>query len=254
MEQDGDQAVVSALITYLDEANDTLRDGFVGAAPLTQKISVPSEWWREHIAAMSLSDQVRDGVTLALDGIAEAGDTVNREMLTRLAAGAESGDTARVASWFSTMCWGAGPRNNFRVRQWRRALEEDYFCDVLSDTARRISEGRLYDAHRGGWMRGTGEAFFTKWLWALGLPGVPGDVRPHVLDARVRNSLDAAGWPDGPNASHRWVEYCTAVGRWADLIQGARPEWTVDGDRVEQILFLRNSGQTDFYSWRNARW
>lgn len=250
MESATDQAVVNRIIEFLLPADDDVSGHLTGARELTQPVTVLSEPWLEYVAGMKLSEPVRAGVQGALGHIAAADNEVDRNMLTLLAGEADSGDEARVASWFATMSWGAGPTNNFRVRQWRRSMEQDNFLEVLGATARRVREGRLFDAHRGAWMPGTGEAFFTKWLWALGLPGIPGDVRPHVLDARVWNSLAALGWsPKGRNASYRWVDYCIALDRWADAIRAEQLTWTVDGDGVEQLLFERRRNRTDFYSW-----
>jgi hypothetical protein len=250
MERATDGAVVARILGYLEQADASASGHLTGARPLDQSVRVRSAWWRDHLADKTFADPVRLGVDAAISCIADAGDTVDRQLLTRLAAESDAGDAARVTSWFTTMCWGAGPTDNFRVRQWRQALEQPYFISVLHDTAQRTGAGQLYEAHRSAWMKGTGEAFFTKWLWALGLAGVPGDVQPHVLDARVWNSLAVLGWwPEGTNASHRWVDYCRALDRWASELRDQQPGWAIDGDHIEQLLFERRNDRTDFHSW-----
>lgn len=249
MDRLSDQAVVERIIEYLDGATEQGHGHLIAATGPTQEVEVPSGQWRDHLKELDLSEPVQRGVHAALDRIAQAGDRVDRSLLTELATRTGNGDDERVALWFATMCWGAGPRENFRVRQWRQALTWGDFTDTLEATQRNVAGGQLAEAHRGAWMPGTGEAFFTKWLWALGLPGIDGAVTPYVLDARVRNSLHAAGWwPQGRGPAARWVEYCTALDRWADDIRTVRTGWSIDGGRLEHMLFERCGDGCDFYS------
>lgn len=249
MDRQPDNAVASQIIQYLDRADEYGQRDLIGPAELTQEVVVLSANWQLYVDTAGITGEVRNGVETALDAVAGAGDTVNRELLMALAGRAGDGTEARVASWFITMCWGAGPRENFRVRQWRKALQWEHFTSVLAGTHHQVTQGNLVDAHRGAWMPGTAEAFFTKWLWALGLGGIPGEATPYVLDARVWDSLSALKWwPEGPNKSHRWVDYCQALDRWAEIIQTDRPDWSVSGDRLEQLLFRRSSDGSDFYA------
>jgi hypothetical protein len=99
---------------------------------------------------------------------------------------------------------------------------------------------------------GVGEAFLTKWLWAVGLSHP--DLKPSspaVLDDRVWKTLTRLDWwPVGRNRGERWADYCAALARWSELLNIAEPGWVVDSDRLEQLLFERSGADApSFFAW-----
>lgn len=178
-------------------------------------------------------------------------DAANRAVLSELSAECDASDAARVACWVAVMCWGAGPRNNHRLRQWTQALDPS-LGGQLKRSRTDLLEDRPADAYWHAKMLGVGEAFLTKWLWAIGLsqPDLK-PATPAVLDSRVWNTLARLGWwPVGRNKGYRWADYCAALTRWSDLLNSAEPGWSVDSDRLEQLLFDRNGQDTpSFFTW-----
>ena len=237
-------------LEYLDGAANNGRAWAYDGTPLHQPVNVPSGHWRTFADGLTMAADIRAGVLAAVEAIGNSNDVVDRSALTKLAADAGAGPSDLVSCWFTVMCWGAGPRDQIRLRQWTRALSAEGFIEALDHSRTSLLAGDLPKAYRQSKLPGVGESFLTKWLWALGLPSGTSTVRPYVLDQRVWAVASALGWsPDGKNPSVRWANYCDALDRWARTINLQRPGWRVDGDRLEQLMFDRSKQGMHFYGW-----
>jgi len=247
--------VVETLRTYLEEADEHGRRWAIDPAPLVLRVTVDPDQWRGPFRELDLADVVRDGIDQALDDIAEQDSSVDRVLLAFYAATAGDSSTALVRCWFAVMAWGAGAQNRSRLRQWTRALPRPELVDALERSRMSLLDGQHVDAYKTTLaLPGLGEAYLTKWLWALGLAENVPDPQPYILDARVWQSLDRLGWrPDGRNRAQRWVDFCVSVERWAKELAERRPGWTIDGDDVEQLLFDRGTDGRHFYRWLGER-
>ena len=235
---------------YLAEARTHDREWVTDAKPLRQPVTVKSASWRLFLAGRDLHPEVRSGADLALDLIAGSGDLVDRALLTTMSAEVGSSPERSAACWFAVMCWGAGPQNRSRLRQWARAMPAPGFVRALDESYLRYRSGDLVGAYRWSLMPGVGEAYATKWLWVLGLADPAEGVVPHVLDARVWAVLRRLRWqPTGGNRPERWVNSCQVLASWAHELGTRRPDWHLDGDRLEQLMFDRRTGGQTFHSW-----
>ena len=244
-------AAVTYLRQYLDAAAAHGRSWVIDPAPLTQSIEVHSEHWRDGIESLELDDDVRAGIEQALQDVAARGDHVDRSLITAYAQAAGDSPAALVRCWFAVMAWGAGPQNRSRLRQWVRAIPTAGFVEALEQSHTELAAGRhaaAYTTIRA--LPGLGEAYLTKWLWALGLGGGVPDPQPYILDNYVWQTLNRLGWSaQGRNNAERWVDFCRTTEGWADQVAEAHPDWHIDGGRVEQVLFDRGRYGTHFYAW-----
>lgn len=246
--------VVDLWAEYLSMYGDRSSWATRGRGDLKQSVKASHEHWRDAVRPRQMVGDVEEGVDDALRRIEEAGDVVDRVLLKDLASKAGESPSAGVASWFTTMCWGAGPQNRVRLRQWTRALERPNLGEALGRTHQQISGGDLVLSYWGlRSLPGLGEAYLTKWLWALGLPQDSMDVRPYVLDARVWKVLRQLPWfPEGRNRAERWVDYCRTLDSWGALVSEQHKDWVADGDCLEQLMFDRGEG-VHFAKWLEDR-
>lgn len=173
-------------------------------------------------------------------------ETITRADVIDLAASATT-KTQREALLVGTLVWGKGPLNNRMFPAFVRLLNDPRLDTALVTSATHAQAGRpaeAYRAWRSSGVKGLGEAFFTKWLWAAShIGGNEFTVdRPRclVLDIRVWNSL---GHKDHPWSSvvaagtkrrpERYEAYTRACALWADEL-GVTPE------QVEWALFRAN--------------
>jgi hypothetical protein len=174
-----------------------------------------------------------------------------RETITRgdvIALGADATTKAqREALLVGTLVWGKGPLNNRMFPAFVRLLNDPNLDAALVASATHARAGRPADAYRS-WrssgVKGLGEAFFTKWLWAASHIGghefTAERPRCLVLDIRVWNSLGhkdhqwssviAAGTKRRPE---RYAAYTRACALWAD-------ELGLTAEQVEWALFRAN--------------
>lgn len=221
--------------------------------PLQMKVEMPVEHWRANLAKCEIASSVRSGVEAALEAAQDRCEVVTRSDLMALSAAATDSNSA-VTAWLTTMCWGAGPRDKFRLRQWREALCLDDLPERLLRTIALVGDGDLVAAHRTAHLPGCAESYFTKWLWACGLPPARrAGIVPLVYDDRVKKVLSQLGaLPSGKNAAHRWVNYCSNVAEWAEHLNGGHPGWAATADTLEQLLFERNHSSPCLHDWLQA--
>jgi hypothetical protein len=148
----------------------------------------------------------------------------------------------------ATLAWGKGSGNNRLLPAFVRLLSDRRLAAALETSAAHAQDGRpalAYQAWRASGVRGLGESFFTKWLWAASRT-VEGDFsvdqpRCLVLDARVWRTLGekqhqwsslvaTAGDRSRPE---RYAAYTQACHRWAD-------DLGVDAEQIEWVLFKAN--------------
>lgn len=159
------------------------------------------------------------------------------------------------ALFAATMAWGWG-RQRFGPKNIAAALAEPQLQKRLEDSADLVSAGKLGEAYdllsnEDTRLPGVGEAFFTKWLWAVGLALNPcPEPVPLILDSKVWNSIRALPWrPPGGRRStsrpwsaraERYLAYC----RLAAAHPPATSAGTVQFDRTafEDALFDWNGG------------
>ncbi|WP_436793485.1 hypothetical protein [Actinospongicola halichondriae] len=236
-----DDEAINRVERYLLRENHD-RQWAVDGSPLVLQVTASAASWRTTLDPGSLPPVMRDGTLLALEQIAAGGDVVTRDMLARLSS-TMSDDRSMVACWVATMCWGAGPRNRPRLRQWSRSLSGASTAAVLRSSADELLHGKPEDAYRRMTsLPGVGEAYHTKWLWAVGL-GADSTLQPTPLirDSRVDKTLrDLQWWPEARGAAARWVRLCDALGEWADELGRRHPTWTVEAEHIEQLLFDRD--------------
>jgi hypothetical protein len=176
----------------------------------------------------------------------ELGGSVSREDLARLAA---MGPT-RIALrrlFVASLIWGLGKKNGRMLPGFRVALEHPGLDRALASSARLIRDGRPGDAYQL-WERsripGLDEPFFTKWLYAAGLAGVPeGSLKPLVLDANVWRSLGVLGWSSERVSGFKrrtmpaagYCAYLAAASRWASALSTSGVP--VSAEDIERFLF-----------------
>jgi hypothetical protein len=238
------------LLEYL-ELSDAVDRGWVHSGPpQTQRVKVVSAEWRDYVDKLDAPMTIRSGMTAALDQIEGAGDKVDRQRLDELASG-DLSDTSHLAcSWFTVMCWGAGPQDRSRLRQWKKAPAWTGFGDALERSKDLCLSGDPVAAYRATKaMPGVGQAFLTKWLWLLGLAPSESDFRGYVLDDKVWKVIKPLGWTlVGNNEAERWVNFSRTLDAWAQTINAGHREWKVDGDRLEHLMFEREEG-TSLHKW-----
>jgi hypothetical protein len=143
-----------------------------------------------------------------------------------------------------------GKRNARLLPGFRKALGHPNLVATLRTTADLVRKGRPGDAYVR-WAEanipGLGEAFFTKWLYAVGLHGVePLALQPLVLDGNVWRSLRRLGWSSERASGFRYRDtpaagycaYLAACRRWAHAL--AEPCGCVTAEAVEHWFFVRN--------------
>jgi hypothetical protein len=177
---------------------------------------------------------------------------VTRDALAALSECASRSTDDAITAWLTTMCWGSGPRNKWRLRQWNQALSLTDLPERLMATVTLVENGDLVAAYRSAKLPGCGESYFTKWLWVCALPTArqPATV-PLIYDNRVDvvlRLLDAR--PAGPNQPERWLAYCAELADWATELNDRHPGWTIDSERLEHLMFERggNDGHC-LYQW-----
>lgn len=209
----------------------------------TQAVKFDPESWSRYL--LSADRRPLESILQALPEALARG-SMTRQDVVKLADAATT-KARREALLVAALVWGKGPRNNRMFPSFVRLLSDPRLETALTTSANHAREGRpadAYQAWRKSGVRGLGEAFFTKWLWAAShIGGNEFTVdRPRclVLDIRVWNSL---GHKDHPWSSvvaagtkrrpERYEAYTRACALWADEL-GVTPE------QVEWALFRAN--------------
>lgn len=176
----------------------------------------------------------------------ELGGKIGRPELEELAGGCGT-PTGRLRLFVGALVWGLGRSNGRMLPGLARALESHELRPALTASLKHVRAGHpaeAYEAWSGAQIPGLGEPFFTKWLYAAGLQGVPDRaLRPLVADSRVWASLHQLGWSTETTtggryrsrASSGYAAYLAAADRWgAWLRQQGQP---VDVFAIEAALF-----------------
>ncbi len=236
----GDDLIVGQVDRYLCSDSGVERSWVFDGEDLSMRVLAPVNQWRMLTNELGLQGDTAAGARLALERIDANGKTVDRRLLSSMSLTVQESSADRVACWFATMVWGAGPRRRHRLRQWTGAMRPTLAEDLARSLA-AAADSRMADAYLAARLPGVGEAYLTKWLWALGLPSARVmSPRPMVLDSRVWQVLNQCGWrPTGRNQAERWVDYCASLRRWAVILCDLHPGWLVDAERLEQLLFDR---------------
>lgn len=219
-----DDVVLDRLRPHIDEIT-TPSDRSVGFHPKT---------WRPWLASDPTAADLLD--ELGGDG---HGASVDRSCLAELASqlGTDHAD-GHVRLFTATMIWGSGTRNGRGPRNTCRALRAPSLAATLRLSAALVTHEDFASAYVAARLPGVGPAFFTKWLWAVGLAR-PRPPRPLILDSLVWASLARLGWNSRDAAgSSRWadryVAYVSTMHRWATQLDAKLP-----ADRLEYFRFQR---------------
>lgn len=252
-----DHAAAGDAIAQFLLANDHHRADLMSTAPLERPVDIhlrPWEiWLRDGGHADSASyvgplDRAR--ITAAADARRDlavrdfrrrgADREIDRPHLEALSQRAARGNERRcITLWVATMMWGSGMVD--ARAPWRAAqgLASDDLGPTLTASHRLLRAGDLAEAYRtASTVSGTGESYFTKWLWSasLGLP--PAERQPLILDHSVRASLarvdirptrSAQGYLDYLEVVHLAAEHL----RVEHGLEGATPEkleWLLSRD------------------------
>jgi hypothetical protein len=179
--------------------------------------------------------------------------------LARIAAGGVHDD--RVRLMVATMVWGAGKEDGRRPRLTAKGLRDRKLARVLEDSAANVGAGRLRDAWNScvpldGW----GEAYFTKWLWAVGLGCQKLPITPLIYDDRVKWALALValnirgGYRHGDAGDYE--DYISLLHDVAgDLRDGGFAQ--VNAEKLEWLLFDRHkshpaTNEKCFVDWLRA--
>jgi hypothetical protein len=142
-----------------------------------------------------------------------------------------------IPLWISVMIWGSGTSNGRGPMNTARGLADGRLDDLLEKSAGFVHDGQLDKA----WsaiqpLTGSGEPFFSKWLWAASL-AKPSVTPGLILDSRVRATLRRLGNPVsyGPIA---YREYADILVQWSDAL--ARRDYrNLTSEKIEYLLFAR---------------
>ena len=158
-----DERVVSLIERYLDEPAYLDRAWVLSGTQLLQRVLVTVDQWHQIVSGLDPHSETAEGVAEALSRIKIRGGVIDRELLTELSRRVNNSPWDRVACWFATMCWGAGPHPGFRLRQWTPALSLDVASELVTSSS-LIAQGQLAAAYRSVRLPELGEAYLTKWL------------------------------------------------------------------------------------------
>jgi hypothetical protein len=181
-----------------------------------------------------------------LDLPQQLGGLISRTDLLALATNG-TGRTELRRLFVACLIWGTGTSNARLLPGFTRACGHRDLDRALTGTSRLIRKGRPGDAYEL-WEQygvpGLDEPFFTKWLFAAGLAGVPdGYLKPLVLDTRVWKSLGALGWSSEQASGFKrrgspaaaYCAYLAAADRWAHGLSTKRA--VVTSEDIELFLF-----------------
>lgn len=172
---------------------------------------------------------------------------ITREVLLDLSAQAVD-DASLVKAWATTMMWGAGASNGRGPWRTAQGLAFTGLTEVLATTMNAVRDGDLESAHARFKVPGSGEAFFTKWLWVAGL-GTAAQA-PLILDQRVLTTLRHVhgGTWSRPRGTSGYRSYVTAMHEAAAALAPTYPRLTAE--KLEWLLFDRSNNS--FAAWITA--
>ncbi len=195
-------------------------------------------------AALAVLDELP-----ALPEGAEGGDRiVTRSHLVTLSQAAVD-EHSRTKAWVAVMIWGSGTSKGRGPWRTSQGLRAEALHRSLAQSQAAVLEGDVAGAYRAFRVTGSGEAFFTKWLWAVRLAGGARPA-PLVLDSRVLGTLALAhgsGW-NRPRGASGYAAYVRAMEDAARQLSSS--EQTVTGEQLEWLAFRRDHGS--MHEWLTA--
>jgi len=213
---------------------EVLRRGAVRQEPVR---FVP-DTWRRYLTENQRTEVVAD-LEHVLASISDG--MIKRSHIKTMARDAAKDDVSALRRLFvATMIWGRGKSNGRMMPGFAKALSDTRIDSALVDSCEAFSAAEAYRMWRSAGVNGLGEAFFTKWLWAVSTRR-NAQYLALVLDARVWRTLNqpisdgGLGWSslvaaDSRYRHLRYQAYVDACCSWADAL-------SCDAEDVEWALF-----------------
>lgn len=169
---------------------------------------------------------------------------IDRPHLVELSLAAARGTERRcVTLWVAVMMWGSGTLNGRGPWRTAEGLAHPDLGTLLVESHRCVRNGDLSGAYAIAQnIPGSGEATFTKWLWAAGLAFDNRERGALILDDRVRSGLAALdlkprrtgdGYAGYVSAMHAAAECLRSTG--FEHITAECLEWLLGSDLERSI-------------------
>lgn len=222
-----------------------------GGAAQQEPVSFNPETWRRYLTEHQRPEVVAD---LEHVLVRSSDGTINRSHLKVMARDVAEGDVSALRRLFiATMIWGRGKSNGRMMPGLAKALSDTRIDSALVDSCEAFSAAEAYRMWRSAGVSGLGEAFFTKWLWAVSTRRNARHLAL-VLDARVWRTLNqpisdgGLGWSslaaaDSRYRHVRYQAYVDACCSWADAL-------SCDAEDVEWALFEAKGDLRNLHRWR----
>ena len=191
---------------------------------------------------------------------------VDRKLLHQLASAAhQSGKPCDLVSlWVATRMWGSGTSNGRGPLNTARGLTSKSLLPVLEGTASALWNGftgaNITNAYGLFVLPGSREAFFTKWFWALALDDPNPQLRPLILDLRVRQTVrkllnGVQGWtpPRGRAGYIRYLQLMDAatqnLAASFSHLDSEKLEWLFYDRPPRSMRYHQGSTEPCLYDW-----
>lgn len=174
------------------------------------------------------------GLTMRDPGRRGADHEIDRPRLLELSVAAARGNERRcVTLWVAAMMWGSGTLNGRGPWRTAEGLAHPDLGTLLVESHRCVRNGDLSGAYTLAQdIPGSGEATFTKWLWAAGLAFDDPQQGALIFDGMVRSGLATLdikpgrtgdGYADFVSVMHAAAERLRATG--FEHVTAERLEW-----------------------------
>ena len=255
-------ALAAAVNAYLAQAPNH-RAQVTGAGPLDRQVTFNSGRWLPWLLRGGRPHQrgfcgpipppmaaLATRLVAQLPQTAAGRSRIDRALLQAMAVTARQSGTSD--DLVTAMMWGDGSSDGRRPWRTAKGLGHPQLVGVLARSSAQVWGGTAGAGH-GFAVPGSGESYFTKWLWAssLALATAPGS--PLILDRRVRVvwHLAHAAAPVALRGTPGYLEYLR--GTWAAGVVVAHRHPHVDGEKVEWLMFDRanhpNFSEPCFADW-----
>ncbi|MFN8051043.1 MAG: hypothetical protein U0Q22_06385 [Acidimicrobiales bacterium] len=215
MDAESTAQIISMAVGGFVDTHDEYRKVVTSSSPLKRPVDIRTSTWRPWLTEGGRAGSssyvgpidperaaIADRLLADLPGLdrehhgSGADRRMDRAQLVTLAeAAAKRGkqhERRCIALWVASMMWGAGTVNGRGPWRTAHGLASENLGAVLVESHRAIRAGELDEAYvAASAIAGSGEAAFTRWLWAAALDTrLP--LQPLVLDGPGRNGFETA--------------------------------------------------------------